>query len=307
MYKKYQPNHLYQNNIIVVSRPDFYFAIHYAEQMNQTIPEFLHRHDLYEIYYVTDGSMQCWCAGETHNLGKGDLLFLGKNLDHHMIYNPSNHGEYFVLIFDIEPRTQNGLKSVCTSSETSMEYLELEGMLKRINEEKFILPRKKLFAEALIAALYEEQTSRQVGWNSVMGTLYYQFFIKALRLLSPKPSDIQNPSGYMNVALTATKYIHANYSEEISLEEIASLLNVTPRHINRLFQEMFGTSFARTVNIIRMHYAKQNLIGTDKSIELIADQVGLPSSKALTKLFKDQEGITPVEYRFQHKKNMQNR
>ncbi|MDF3003345.1 MAG: hypothetical protein K0Q48_3464 [Bacillota bacterium] len=305
MYKKYQPNHLYQNNITMVSCPDFYFAVHYAEQMNQTIPEFLHRHDLYEIYYVTDGSMQCWCAGESLLLSKGDLLFLGKNLDHHMIYNPSNHGEYFVLIFDIEPRTQNGLKSACASSDTSMEYCELEGILKRIDKEKFILASKKLLAEELIAALYEEQTSRQVGWNSVTGTLYYQFFIRALRLLSSRPSGIQTPSGYMNVALTATKYIHANYSEEISLEEIAALLNVTPRHINRLFQDMFGTSFARTVNIIRMHYAKQNLVSTDQSIELIADQVGLPSSKALTKLFKVQEGITPVEYRFQHRKNMQ--
>jgi AraC-like DNA-binding protein len=302
LYKKYQPNHLYQNNITVVSCPDFYFAVHYAEQMNQTIPEFLHRHDLYEIYYVTDGSMQCWCAGETRKLEKGDLLFLGKNLDHHMIYNPSNHGEYFVLIFAIEPRAQSGLKSACATSDASMEYSELEGMLKRIDEEKFILSPKKLFAETLIASLYEEQRNRQVGWNSVMGTLYYQFFIGAMRLLTEEPSNIHTPSGYMNVALTATKYIHANYSDEITLEEIASLLNVTPRHINRLFQDMFGTPFARTVNIIRMHYAKQYLVATDKSIELIADQVGLPSSKALTKLFKDQEGITPVEYRIQNRK-----
>ncbi|WP_419823661.1 helix-turn-helix domain-containing protein [Anoxybacterium hadale] len=305
MYKKYQPNHLYQNNITMVSCPDFNFAVHYAEQMNQTIPEFLHRHDLYEIYYVTDGSMQCWCAGESLHLYKGDLLFLGKNLDHHMIYNPSNQGEYFVLIFDVEPRTQGGLKTTYATSDTSMEYCELEGVLKRIDKEKYVLSPKKLFADSLITSLYEEQTNRQMGWNSVTGTLYYQFFVKALRLLAPEPSRIQNLSGYMNVALTATKYIHANYSDEITLEEIASLLNVTPRHINRLFQDMFGTPFARTVNIIRMHYSKQYLVSTDKSIELIADQVGLPSSKALTKLFKDQEGITPVEYRFQHRKNIQ--
>ena len=115
MYKNYQPNHLYQNNITAVSCSDFYFVINYAELMNQTIPEFLHRHDLYEIYYVTEGSMQCWCVGEIRELNKGDVLFLGKNLDHHMIYNPVNKGEYFVLIFDVEPKNVNGGKNGCSS------------------------------------------------------------------------------------------------------------------------------------------------------------------------------------------------
>ena len=65
---------------------------------------------------------------------------------------------------------------------------------------------------------------------------------------------------------------------------------------------MFGTSFARTVNIIRMHNSKQHLCNTEKSIEWIANRVRLPSAKALTKLFKDQEGISPVEYRLMYRK-----
>ncbi len=302
MYKKYQPDHIYQNNIIAVSCPDFYFVVHYAEQMNQSIPEFLHRHDLYEIYYVTEGSMQCWCAGEERTLDKGNVLFLGKNVDHHMIYNPSNSGEYFVLIFDVEPKTMGGMKNSFSSLNISIEFYEIQKILKCIDEEKYLVSNETLNAESLLLEIYKEQTQKQIGWNSLTGTLYYQFFLSALRLLRSKCSNIQAPFGYTNVALTATKYIHANYQDEINLDTVASLLNVTSRHINRLFQEMFGVSFARTVNIIRMQYSKQYLCNTNKSIEWISNRVGLPSAKTLTKLFKDQEGISPSEYRMTHRK-----
>lgn len=302
MYKEYQPDHIYHNNIAAVSCSDFYFVINYAELMNQAIPEFLHKHDLYEIYYVTEGSMQCWCAGKIHELSKGDVIFLGKNQDHHMIYNPVNKGEYFVLIYDIEPKNAGGSKNSCGSHEMSMEFNDINRILKRIDEKEYIISTEKLIAENLLSEIYEEQTRRQIGWNSLSGALYYHLFLRAIRLISPEPSSIQTPSGYMNVALTATKYIHANYSEEINLDEIAALLNVTSRHINRLFQDMFGTPFARTANILRMHYSKQYLCNTERSIEWIADRVRLPSAKALTKLFKDQEGISPVEYRFLHGK-----
>ena len=132
----------------------------------------------------------------------------------------------------------------------SMENHEISRILRRIDEEQYIISPEKLYVEELLSEIYKEQTRKQIGWNSLSGTLYYYFFLKAIRLLSPERSSIQTPSGYMNVALTATKYIHANYPDEIHLEEIATLLNVTSRHINRLFQDMFGTPFARTINII---------------------------------------------------------
>lgn len=302
MYKEYQPDHLYHNNITTVACPDFYFVIHYAERMNQTIPEFLHRHELYEIYYVTEGIMQCWCGGEIRELKKGNVLFLGKNLDHHMIYNPVNKGEYVVLIFDIESKAASGSKTICSALDAGIEHYEVSRLLKKIDEEKIIVPFEKLFAEELLQDIYNEQKRKQIGWNSLVGVLFYQFFLRALRLLSPGPSLIHSSYGYMNVALTATKYIHANYHDEISLESVAALLNVTPRHINRLFHEMFGISFARTVNIIRMHYSKQYLCNTSKPISWIAEHVGLSSAKALTKLFKEQEGISPTEYRCRNNK-----
>jgi AraC-like DNA-binding protein len=270
--------------------------------MNQSIPEFLHRHDLYEIYYVTEGAMKCWCAGKIKELQKGNILFLGKNLDHYMIYNPINEGEYFVLIFDIEPKAMTRSKSGCSSSNTGIEYNEVWTVLNRVDEEGFVLPLEKFYEEELLLEIYKEQKQKQIGWNSMAGLLYYQFFLKALRLLSSTPSCIHSSFGYMNIALTATKYIHANYQDDINLGVVATLLNVTSRHINRLFQDMFGISFARTVNIIRMHYSKQYLRNTNKPIEWIAEHVGLPSSKSLTKLFKAQEGISPAEYRYQAKK-----
>ena len=78
---------------------------------------------------------------------------------------------------------------------------------------------------------------------------------------------------------------------------VAQQLNVTPRHVNRLFQEMFGRSFAHTVSVIRMEYAKKYLRTTNDSLERIAMHVGLPSGKVLIRLFHEQEGMSPGDYR----------
>ena len=55
-----------------------------------------------------------------------------------------------------------------------------------------------------------------------------------------------------------------------------------------------------TVSVIRMEYAKQHLLSGNESIERIAARVGLPSGKVLTKLFHEQEGMSPAKYRALH-------
>lgn len=296
MLKEYEPNPMYHNYVITNTFPCFDFVIHYTELMNQSIPVFPHRHDLYEIFYGVEGTFEFECDGKVEVLGPQEFVLLGKNCSHRIRYTPECPATYFTMIFDIEAKTTPA------PLEAELEYGELIEVMAHIDKEKYRRGRCRQSQRPLLDQIDREPTQHQLGWLSQTGMLYCQFFFNLLREVAHVTSQVKDPLGYKNIGLTASKYIHANYTEDLNIDMVAQMLNVTPRHINRLFQDMFGSSFARTVNIIRMEYAKQHLLSTNESVERIAARVGLPSGKVLTKLFNEQEGVSPAKYRTLHQK-----
>lgn len=296
MLKEYQPNSMYHNYIMTNPSLCFDLVIYYVELMDESAPVFLHHHNLHEIFYCVDGSFEFECEGRTELLHPQDFVILGKDCRHRIRYTPDRPASYFDMIFDIV------VKTTPAPLELELEYGEIAETMARINKEKYRRGFCRQSQKELLLQICQEPGRRQLGWLSVTSALYCQFLFNLLREAAPITSQITTPLGYKNIALTASKYIHANYTENISIDMVAKSLNVTPRHINRLFQELFGAPFARTVNNIRMDYAKPYLLNTNESIERIAARVGLPSGKVLTKLFNEQEGMSPAKYRAIHQK-----
>ena len=296
MLKEYTPNPMYHNYITTNPSLCFDLVIHYTELMNQSTVVFSHHHNLYEIFYGIEGTFEFECEGRSERIGPQEFVMLGKDCLHRIRYTPEQPATYFTMIFDIVPKTSPA------PLELELEYGEIIEVLAHIDKEKYRRGRCSQSQQPLLDEIHREPTQRRLGWLSKTGSMYCQFFFNLLREVSHDKSQIQTPLGYKNIALTASKYIHANYAEDLRIDMVAQSLNVTPRHVNRLFQELFGTSFARTVNLIRMEYAKPYLVSTNESIERIAARVGLPSGKVLTKLFNEQEGISPAKYRSLHQK-----
>nr|CAB60195.1 hypothetical AraC/XylS-like protein [Clostridium beijerinckii NCIMB 8052] len=61
----------------------------------------------------------------------------------------------------------------------------------------------------------------------------------------------------------AINYIKEYYSDKISLEEIASGMNITPEYLSRLFTKELGKSFSDYLKEFRIHKAKE-LLGSNK-------------------------------------------
>lgn len=294
MLKEYQPNPMYHNYIVANPSLCFDLVIYYVELINESIPVFTHHHNLYEIFYGMEGTFEFECEGREETLGPQEFVLLGKNCRHQVRYRPDRPTAYFAMIFDIVAKTTPA------PLELELEYGEIIETMAHIDKEKYRRGCCHNSQHDLLLRIHQEPGNRQLGWLSQTSALYCEFFFNLLREVAPVTSQIKSPLGYKNIALTASKYIHANYTEDLNIDMVAQALNVTPRHLNRLFRDLFGAPFARTVNNIRMEYAKPYLLTTGESIERIAGRVGLPSGKVLTKLFKEREGISPAQYRALH-------
>ncbi|MCD6121393.1 MAG: helix-turn-helix domain-containing protein [Spirochaetales bacterium] len=95
----------------------------------------------------------------------------------------------------------------------------------------------------------------------------------------------------------AKEYIEKNYSEHLTVEDIARTVFISPSYFKHLFKKISGYSFKDYLSRIRLDKAKELLLNSDMSITNIAYEVGYQDSNYFSTLFKKAEGVTPSEYR----------
>ncbi|WP_366295912.1 response regulator [Paenibacillus sp. AN1007] len=97
----------------------------------------------------------------------------------------------------------------------------------------------------------------------------------------------------------AADMINKYYAEDLSLQSVASQINVHPSYLSRLFKQEKGEKFISYLTRIRIEHAKAYLLSRELKIYEIADKVGYHNYTYFSKIFKKNTGLTPEEYREQ--------
>lgn len=96
----------------------------------------------------------------------------------------------------------------------------------------------------------------------------------------------------------AKKYVENHYQDpELSLQEVAQHVFVTPQYLSRLFKGVVKVSFTEYVTHYRMHKAVSLLEDVSSSIHTVASEVGYHDSKYFAVCFKKSIGLSPTEFR----------
>ncbi len=287
----------YMKNITELPFSGYKFVVHYAEILTQEIAEFPHHHLQYEIYYVLDGQLTVKIADTVHQISEGHACILARDVKHHVYYEPADPKRYYACIFDVvrcDQLSMNGPDGV-------NEYSDIRQALDAVDRIGFQMMTETARSRDLVARWAREVEERQLGWNTQAVMLCYQFVVMSLRQINTASVRDREFSGKSNLALAVTMYIHEHYPENITVESVAKALNVSPRHINRIYKTEYSTTFLKNANLLRIAYAKNYLCTTDYPIEEIAERVGFTSSGTLYKLFQQYEGLSPLQYREQHR------
>ena len=95
----------------------------------------------------------------------------------------------------------------------------------------------------------------------------------------------------------AILFIEANLNRQLSLNEIAQSINVSPWHLCRLFKMGTGTSVTQYLLGLRMEKAKELLETTCLRVKEIMNQVGIRDESHFARTFKKLFGFSPSQYR----------
>jgi len=97
--------------------------------------------------------------------------------------------------------------------------------------------------------------------------------------------------------LKAQNYMEKKFSQPVSFDDLAASLGISPRHFKRRFKKATGDPPQTYMQRLRIESAKRKLETTQNSFEEITWQVGYENVNSFRRLFKDNTGITPREYR----------
>ncbi|WP_099468468.1 response regulator transcription factor [Konateibacter massiliensis] len=99
------------------------------------------------------------------------------------------------------------------------------------------------------------------------------------------------------IVKNALKYINENYTEKLTLSEVAEKTYVSQWHLSKLLNGHTGQSFSEILNCVRIQEAKKLLENPALRIGDISISVGFQDLAHFSRVFKKQEGISANEYR----------
>ena len=93
----------------------------------------------------------------------------------------------------------------------------------------------------------------------------------------------------------AVDYIHNHYMEDISVNQLAEILYVSPYHLCHEFKNATGKTIIQYLNTTRILHAQRLMLETDYNITQISREVGFSNLTHFNRTFKKITGVAPRE------------
>lgn len=95
----------------------------------------------------------------------------------------------------------------------------------------------------------------------------------------------------------AQNYMKANFSSDITLKEVADVVNLSQHYFSRLFKSEVGVSFSEYLIRTRLNAAKKLMVDPALPISHISLQVGYNDASYFSRTFRKYEHVSPSLYR----------
>lgn len=126
-------------------------------------------------------------------------------------------------------------------------------------------------------------------------------FMQILALvMKSASSSIPVKNNYNNVFLAGKRYLDTHFSnQELEIRQVASQLQITPNHLNKLFRKHLDISPSNYLLTRRLLFAGELLLNSRKTVREIAFDSGFADANYFIRCFKNKNGITPRKFREQ--------
>lgn len=102
----------------------------------------------------------------------------------------------------------------------------------------------------------------------------------------------------------AQEFIESNYQDKITVEQLASMLAVSRRNLERRFKKATANTVVEYIQRVKIEAAKMSLETSMENISEIMYKVGYTDTKAFRTTFKKITGLSPIQYRNKYNREL---
>jgi AraC-like DNA-binding protein len=275
-------------------------SIHHAEEslrcIHLELPAFrggLHRHGHFELTWIERGQGLRWVGDSVEPFFDGDLVLVGSESPHLWASRgvPSPQGcAATVMQFPPDWLQRCGLP----------ELKPVAPLLAQVAAGVEVQGGTRVEVQGLLARLPGATAQRRVA-----------VFIEVLGCLLAGAAELRALSAPLPAAHTAApragpspqrvdrvlNWIESHLADELTVENAAAVVHVSPPAFGRFFRREVGKSFTAYVNDARCGWAALRLIQGPEPIAQIAQACGFPTLSNFGEQFRRRYGMSPRDFR----------
>ncbi len=246
----------------------------YSEEWNSN----LHTHGCAELFFITDGHGRFRTQYAEFPVGIHDLIVVNANVLHTELSQLDSPLEYIVLGVE-------GLEALGGADGYAMLHLH-RGWRELLS---------------CLNLMLQEAREGLPGHEAVCGHLLEVVLVRLSRQEELSlGAEASGPRASRECG-QVRRYIDNHFKENLSLDQLAQLAHVNKFYLAHTFRREFGVSPISYLISRRVEESRFLLRETDHSLSLIAQMLGFSSPSYFSQCFRRVEGISPIEYRRQHR------
>lgn len=250
-----------------------------------------HRHLSLEMILPIENGYDVEVDDTYYHLLEGDIMLIPSSMLHSC--TPPSSGRRYIYLFDL------------TILSEIYGFAELQPVLSmplHITPEDYPSIYEDVY-QLLIQIRTEyingEQFAPLTTFSLMLNLLVKLGETRHHRISHRKEKQNHKQREYLEKFNSVMNYIDAHYTEELSLDEMAASIAFSKYHFSRLFKEYTNYTFCGYITSRRIKAAETLLAKPELSIAEIALHSGFSSISTFNRVFKQQLGCTPSEYREQ--------
>jgi len=252
-----------------------------------------HYHAQYELLYISKSTGIRFVGDNVSQFFPGELVLVGPYLPHLWRNDPSYYKETDV----------NKVKTIVIKftkdflGEGTFNNPEFSGINQLFEQSKFGISFGLNVSKRLHTELIDIIDLSPAEQSIKLLDIIYRLSIAKDKMILSSSDMRQYTTDNSQRIDTVLKYISDNYTQEISLEDVADISCMTTNSFCRFFKKMTNKSFTQFLNEVRIRNAARLLVQENLPVSEVCDMVGYTSITNFNKQFKQITGSTPKGYR----------
>jgi len=253
-----------------------------------------HYHPELELVYVKEGYGKRIVGDKFDSFAPGDIVFVGPNLPHEWKKdegpdsNPAFSDYHSIIAYFDKEVFSKGFYNLKESNKINSLINKASRGIKVMGETREVIAGKM---EELVE---KKDFERIICLLEILHILSVTKDVEYLVYEGYEGTLLQGISNRLNEVFA---YVSTNYTQDITLEEIAKVVHLTPPAFCRFFKQKTNRSFFSYLNEVRISNACKFLTETSYNISEIAFSCGYKTLSNFNKFFKKSTGLCPTIYR----------